>query len=106
MKMIESAQDNRKILKINKSIYSKEVILETAYKFTDIFYIEIDTDENYFKVLFSAQNHNINFDDQIKKFYNELLDQQVRFNLNSSNKAIKEIIINKAFFPFRSDDDK
>jgi His-Xaa-Ser system protein HxsD len=106
MELIINFQDGKILLKLNREIFTQEAILETSYKFTHSCNIHIDSELLYFKVFFSAQNDNINLKDQVDRFYNELIDQQIRYNLSISNKEIKELIIRKAFFPFQNDDEK
>jgi His-Xaa-Ser system protein HxsD len=106
MELIINLEDGEILLKLNREIYTQEAILETSYKFTHSCNIHIDSEQIYFNVFFSAQNDNINLKDQVDRFCNELIDQQVRYNLSKSNKEIKELIIRKAFFPFQNNDEK
>lgn len=101
MEIIQKFEDGRLLLRVDKNIYQHETILSTAYKFTDNCYIHIDSiDSNYYGVYFTPKLPNVDLTSQINAFCNELIDQQIRFNLDKTNKSIKELIIRKAFFPF------
>ena len=105
MDVIQKLEDGRLLLKIDKSIYHQESILSTMYKFTDNCYIHIDSlDSDYYGVYFTAKHSNMDLFSEVNNFCNELIDQEIRYNLNSSNKSIKELIIKKAFFPFQNNE--
>ena len=105
MEPIEKLQDGRLLLRVSKALYSHEAILTTAYKFTDNCYIHVDSlDSDYYGVFFTAKEPSIDLFSQVNDFYNELADQQIRYNLCQSNRSIKELIIKKAFFPFQDNE--
>lgn len=105
MEILRPSKDGKMSLRIDKTIYDREAILKAAYKFSDECYIHIDSiDSNYYAVSFSAKKDNVEVEPQINEFCNELIDQQIRHNLNNSNRTIKELIIKKAFFPFQDDE--
>ncbi len=104
MGIIKISKDHNIFLKISKSIYDRQAILKTAYAFTDTCHIHVDSfDADNYAVYFSGKNDNNDLESIIKEFCNELIDQQIRHDLNDNNKAIKELIIKKAFFPFLND---
>lgn len=103
--MIEELEDGRLLLKVDKTIYDKECVLASVYKFTGTCYIHIESiDSNHYGVYFLRKNPDIDLISQVDSFSNELIDQQVRQNLDRSNKSIKEMIVKKAFFPFQGND--
>lgn len=106
MEIIKYLQDGEVLLTLSKELYSHDAILKSSYKFTDNFYIQVDSDEKYFKVKFSLKKDNEDIKDQIAQFCNELIDQQIRYSLHKSDKSIKELIIKKAFFPFKNDENE
>jgi|SRR3972149_1032398 len=107
MKGIEPIQQLEKdkfVLQVNKTIYCSEAILAAAYKFGDFFYFNIDSkDSDYFEVLFTIKEKS-SINSLIHDYCSELIDQQIRFNLDKSNSSIKALIIRKAFFPFQKND--
>lgn len=91
------------LMKVNKTLYNREAILSTAYKFTDTCYIHFESiDSENYGVFFSPITNGADVSLVVNKFCNELIDQQIRYDLNNRNKSIKELIIKKAFFPFQS----
>ena len=92
--------DNIIVFKINKELYSKDAILETAYKFTNNYYFEIKSQDKNYLIKLKSKISSINIKNIKEDFLNELIDQQLRFNLNQKNHLLREMIIKKAFFPF------
>lgn len=79
---------------IDISIYSKNCVLKTCYKFTDRAYIFIQKINNeYFRVYFENKNNEISL---LGSFMNELLDQELREIVNFETKKIRETIVTKA----------
>ncbi|MEK6690996.1 MAG: His-Xaa-Ser system protein HxsD [Nitrospirota bacterium] len=102
MKIIEKLEDGKLLLRVEKSIYRHDAILSSAYKFTDDCYIHVDSiDSNYYGVYFAPKDSTVDLISLVNNFCNELIDEQIRFSLDISNKSIKELIIRKAFFPFQ-----
>ena len=105
MEIIQKLEDDRLLLRVDKNIYRHDAILSAAYKFTDTCYIHVDSlDSNYYGVYFTAKHPDDNLTSQVNAFCNELIDQQIRFNLGSESRSVKELIIKKAFFPFQGDE--
>lgn len=105
MELIQKLEGGRLLLRVDKNIYQHDAILSTAYKFTDQCYINIDAlDSNYYGVYFTQKHPDIDLASQVNAFSNELIDQQIRRNLDYQNRSIKELIIKKAFFPFQGDE--
>lgn len=105
MRGIQRLNEDESVLTLDKKIYHIDAILTTTYKFTNEFYIHVsDADADHYCVSFDQIQSNSDIGNTINKFCNELIDQQVRYNLAISNKAIKALIIKKAFFPFPEDE--
>jgi His-Xaa-Ser system protein HxsD len=102
MEIIEELENGKIVLKVDKSLYCQEAILNTTYKFTDTCYIHIASmDLNNYGVYVTPKNSATDVKSVMNEFLNELIDQQIRHNLAQSNNSIKELIIKKAFFPFQ-----
>jgi len=107
MEPIQKLEKNKFVLRVNKAIYCKEAILAAAYKFGNFFYFNIDSiDLDNYGVFFVSkiENDENRVNALINEFCNELIDQQIRFNLDKSNSSIKALIIKKAFFPFQENE--
>ncbi len=80
----------------NKKLYSKAVLLKSAYHFTDQYYIHLDEDEKYYIVDVRAKVGNIleNFNDL---FNNEMLAQATREIVNKETYEIRQLMLGRAF---------
>jgi His-Xaa-Ser system protein HxsD len=88
------------ILEVPKELYQKEAILSSAHKFIDKCYIDIDpSPEKCIYVSFRPKNKNLQLDNFAFEFCNELLDEQVRFNIEKSYGNIRNLIVKQAFQP-------
>ena len=88
------------ILEVSKELYQKEAILFAAHKFIDSCYIDIDTtSEKCINVSFHSKDKNPLLDNLALEFCNELLDQQVRLNVEKSYGNIRDLIVRQAFQP-------
>lgn len=107
IQLIQKLEKDKFVLRASKDMYCNEAILATAYKFGNFFYFNIDSvDLNYYEVFFTSKiiNDENRVNSLINEFCNELIDQQIRFNLDKSNSSIKALIIKKAFFPFQENE--
>ena len=95
-----SVIDNDKFqVVVDLSLYAKESLVAACYKFTDRYYIHQQTEGNIVKVLFESKETNTISADIVKKFCNELIDQQVRYNTNQQFGHIRDLIVEEAFKP-------
>jgi His-Xaa-Ser system protein HxsD len=93
------------LLKLSKQFYEKPAVMAAAYKFTNkcIIFIE-PLEQGYVGVWFQAKN-NENSDmipDLVNDFCNEVLDQQVRLDLEKRFGTLRETIVRHAFQPVES----
>lgn len=86
---------------VDMNIYSLEVICATCYKYTDIYFIkqEMHNDSNLIDVIFEPKNVDIVNENLIKEFRNDLIDQQIRFNVQKEFGHIRNLIVEEAFKP-------
>lgn len=94
--------NNKFYIKIDTRIYSKDVINSTCYKFLNIYYIyqQINnTDSNFIDVIFESKENSNSLEIDLKNFCNELIDQQVRFDINLKFGHIRDMIVEEAFIP-------
>lgn len=98
--IIERCEDNVVIIDVAKSLYQKEAILFAAHKFTDRYYVDIVSSQGkYVSVTFRRKDTNLTSEDLASEFCNELLDQQVRLNIENSYGNIRDLIVKQAFQP-------
>ena len=98
-------ENNRFQVSVDLALYSKDVITATIYKFSHLFYIHQQIDENspnLVIVIFESKDGNILTVDIPKQFCNELIDQQLRHNVNEQFGHIRDMIVEEAFRPVNS----
>ena len=76
----------------SKEIYSKEVLLKTAFAFTDSMYIHLDTNETQYLVELSSKTK-VDEEMLYKQFENELIAQETRRVVAEKTKAIRELLV-------------
>ncbi len=83
------------LLKFSKEMYAKEAIIKAAYFFTDRYYMELNSDNNYYYVEMNTKNGQTEADAE-KEFMNEVLVQTTRLSISKQTKNIREMIIGRA----------
>ena len=96
---IKHIDNGKLLLELNNKIYSVDAITHTSYKFTDKCYIRIESvAEDILGVYFTAKTEDgNNLEEIINNFCNELIDQQVRINVEKEFGNIRDLIVKKAF---------
>lgn len=81
-------------IRIDKSIYSKQVLLKTAYSFSDRVYIHLSQDDQSWIIQWTDMP-----DQGIKPemFENEMISQQLREELIEKSKDIRMLLLSRAF---------
>ncbi len=91
------------LLKLKKEIYEKEAVLSAAYKYTNRCTILIEPlDELTVGVYFESADENIDLPQIAKDFCNEVLDQQVRLDVEKRYGNIRDLIYQQAFAPLQN----
>ena len=96
---VTELENNRFQVVVDMALYAKESLVAACYKFTDRFFIHQQTSGNNVIVVFEAMDGNAISEVVVKQFCNELIDQQVRFNMNQQFGHIRELIVEEAFKP-------
>jgi len=94
--IVTKLEDGRLFIKLNTSIYEKEAVMAAAYKMTDSCFIIIKPLDNTLVGIFFES----------KKFCNEVLDQQVRLDVEKRYGNIRDLLIMQAFRPIENIGDK
>lgn len=84
---------------VDLSLYAKESLVAACYKFTDRFYVHQNLTGDKVEVVFESKESNAVTDTIVKQFCNELIDQQVRYNMNLQFGYIRDLIVEEAFKP-------
>lgn len=100
-------KDNVVIMKINKEIYSKEVVIQAAYVLLDEFYFFIDLDEKYFIVSmeFKEKTEEISLKDAVYRFFDELIESQSYLDQIKRVSKTRELMLERALLGQTLDDE-
>lgn len=92
---------NALIIKVSSEIYSKEAVSSTCYKYLkDYFINQLNNEqEKCIEVTLESKNSAEISDIVGKQFMNNLIDQQVRENVNKEFSHIRDLIVEQAFKP-------
>lgn len=80
-----------KQMKFKKELYSKVALIKAAYNYTDIAYLHLDADEEYYYVFIEFKNNDMQI--SIAEFENEMLVQSVRHEVYKQTKTIRELLL-------------
>lgn len=105
--LLKILEDGRLQLDFSKEIFKKEALVATTYKFTDSCYIFIEVASNdAFNVYFKPKTQTTPLEKIADEFCNELIDQQLRLDIEASYGNIRTLIVQQAFSPVENIKDK
>ena len=99
---VSKIEGGKLLLKLSKQFYEKSAVMNAAYKFTNKCVILIEPlEEGYVGVWFKAKDGQESgiIPDLLDDFCNEVLDQQVRLDLEKRYGSLREAIVKHAFQP-------
>ena len=102
--IIIQENENKLLVLLSKNLYEKEAVFAAAYKYTNTSTILIEPyDESSVAVYFTRKEKvDIGLNEIALNFCNEVLDQQVRLDLEKRYGNIKELIYEHAFSPIKN----
>lgn len=89
---------------VDITLYSKEAITATLYKYSGQYYVyeSINADNgNLINIILESKDGNLVSETTPKQFYNDLIDQQLRVDVNKQSGHIRDLIVEEAFKPVR-----
>lgn len=86
-------------VKVSLDIYNKEAVVTTCYKYSGIYFVHQELNDNAIVVTLQSKDDHTVTEDIAKSFCNELVDQQVRYNTNRQFGYIRDLIVEEAFRP-------
>jgi len=95
-------EDGTLLLVVSKEIYEKESVLASAYKFTNRCTILIEPIEHSTVGIYFKPKHDITekeLNAVAEEFCNELIDQQLRLEINKNYGNLRDVIVRHAFSP-------
>ena len=81
-------------MKFRKELYSKIALIKAAYHFTDLAYLHLDADEEYYYVSIEPKTPEVSVTEN--DFINEMLTQSVRHEVYQQTKNIRELLLARA----------
>lgn len=102
--ILSQIEEGKLVIRLSKEIYEKDAIMAAAYKLTEDCTILVKPiGEDAFGVVFESKGEQkqSELETIAKNFCNEVLDQQIRLNLEKSSGTIRELIVRHAFFPIK-----
>lgn len=96
---VTQLDENRFRVDVDATLYAKEAIVATLYKYTEKYYIHQQTKDNFIEIIFENKAENIVTAEIAKQFCNDLIDQQVRYNTEQQFGYIRDLIVEEAFKP-------
>ncbi len=94
LKMVYGLAEVNMEIRADKSIYSKQVLLKTAYSFSDRAYLHLSQDDHSWIIQWTEMP-----DQEVKPemFENEMISQQLREELVEKTKDIRTLLLSRAF---------
>jgi len=98
-------EDGIILIKLDQSLYEKEAVMAAAYKMTDSCHIIVKPLENsqlgiYFEPKVNQGENELQL--IAKNYCNEVLDQQVRLDVEKQNGNIRDLLVKQAFSPIEN----
>lgn len=88
---------------IDATLYSVEAITATLYKYTNHFHVFQSHDQaqgdNMILVSLESKDNNVIRDTVVKEFFDDLVDQQLRVDIEKQFGHIRNLIVEEAFKP-------
>jgi His-Xaa-Ser system protein HxsD len=84
------------IIKINKNIYSKEIVVQTTYVLLDKFYFLIDCDDKYWIVSMKSKEGGVDLEKAVYAFFDELIESSSYLDQMKNTSDIRQMILERA----------
>lgn len=102
--VISKTEDGKIFVRLAKEFYEQQAVFAAAHKLTDRFSVMIEPVDDYTVGVYLEPKRAANFDeDEIEtivfEFCNDLLDEQVRLDLDKRFGALRDLIVKQAFSP-------
>lgn len=100
-------EENLIELYLDERIYNLVVIKKALFNYIEDCYYMLDHfDENIILVKIYLKDQNTNIDEYIKKLYNELFNESLRYDIMMQTKNIRELILGRALYTTCIDTDE
>lgn len=103
MKGVSTSHPSDGKIILSKEFFEREPVFATASKFTDKYYVGIQPfDECSIEISIQPKDINDSNESIIRDFCNELIEQQVRHDLQNQFGKLREMIVEQAFYPLET----
>lgn len=92
-------EKNKFQVKVCLAIYAKEAVAAACYKYSGKYFVHQELVEEQILITLESKEDNAVDETIAKSFCNELIDQQIRFNVNTQFGKIRDMIVTEAFRP-------
>lgn len=100
-------EENLIELYLDERIYNLVVIKKALFNYIEDCYYMLDHfDENIILVKIYLKDQSTNIDEYIKKLYNELFNESLRYDIMIQTKSIRELILGRALYTTCIDTDE
>lgn len=94
----QKVSEDRALIEISTAVYHLVAIFRTCYTFTGRSFLFLaPAGPERIRVYLKAKNKNINLTDVTGDFCNELINQQVRYDLAQETAVVRQLIVAQAF---------
>jgi His-Xaa-Ser system protein HxsD len=103
--IITKISDEKCHISLSNKCFDKNAIYAAVYKMTDLYDVEIQPiNEDEFGVTFTIKNQKDDplFEEKMREFCNDVLDHQLRIDLDKQYGKIRELIVKHAFSPIEN----
>jgi His-Xaa-Ser system protein HxsD len=101
--IIIEVEDEKLLLVLSKEFYEKEAVFAASHKFTGRCTILIEPIEpNSVGIYFESKSDEYNLNKIAEEYCNEVLDQQLRLDIEKKYGNIRYLIVKQAFSPIEN----
>jgi His-Xaa-Ser system protein HxsD len=101
--IITKIENGKLLLILSKELYEREAIFASAHKFTDKCTVLIEpVDHNSVGVYFKSKREDCDLLKISEEYCNEVLDQQLRLDIEKKYGNIRNLIVKQAFSPLEN----
>lgn len=98
--LVKNLNGNTLVIEIAELIFKKDAVLLTCHKFMDKYNVQVGKKaDEVITVSLTPKQGDIDANSVGNNFSNELLDQQVRLDIEKSYGNIRDLIVKQAFQP-------
>lgn len=86
-------------VEVSLKLYDNEAITSSCYKFSGNYFIHKNLDGDNVIITLKSKESNVVTEEIVMKFCNDLIDQQIRIDVNKKFGHIRDLIVEEAFKP-------